>query len=163
MPNKTANPFGLEFSPSNAGKEADAYEVASTVVVLHRKSVEGGYSICRHATALHVISGKLHRLAERQCYEDLTCPRCQGDGLNRSGRDVEAATSARSDCRACAGSGLTTGRREAAYQAAAREIATHYGLSCYFQGDPRGCSLYIGENLTDSNYNCSHAVTRLGR
>lgn len=39
-----------------------------------------------------------------------------------------------------------------------RIMANYPTLSAYIQGDPRGASLYIGENLTDSNYNRGIAV-----
>jgi hypothetical protein len=32
------------------------------------------------------------------------------------------------------------------------------GLTAYLQTDPRGCALYIGEGLTDTNYNQGIAV-----
>lgn len=31
-------------------------------------------------------------------------------------------------------------------------MANYPSLTAYVQGDPRGCALYIGEGLTDSNY-----------
>jgi hypothetical protein len=154
---KTANPFGLEFCPKD-GRESDAYNVASTVCILRGKSPaeDSWLAPARHAVALHVVSGKLHRIAERQCNEDLTCRACDGGGLG---------TLTTTACRACAGRGSTLGRREARLEAGALEIAKHYGLGVYFQGDPRGCSLYIGdaEHMNGANYNRGHAVVRLGR
>lgn len=47
----------------------------------------------------------------------------------------------------------------------AQEIAAHYGLRAYHQGDPRGCSLYLCEpgDAANDNYNRGHAIFRLGR
>lgn len=174
---------GLDWNVPRDGRASDAYEVACTAIVLHRAGtkkrgpfLEGiTYAVPRHATRLHVISGLLHKLAERACNEDLTCRECQGEGtepmpsadhrLPRAGESRREMVVDQGDCRACAGTGLSTGRKLESLRADAREIASHYGLSCYFQGDPRGCSLYIGEakDMTDSTYNRGHAVTRLGR
>ena len=60
MTTKTANPFGLDFSPSNVGREADALNVAWTAGILHARIAAGPLTIgqtARHAVALHVISG----------------------------------------------------------------------------------------------------------
>lgn len=183
---------GLDWNVPRDGRASDAYEVACTTLVLVNASIASGasapgYAPARHATRLHVISGLLHKLAERACNEDLTCPDCRGDGVLDVLNEDET-----SDCRACAGTGLATGRKLESLRADAREIASHYGLSCYFQTDPRGCSLYIIDpgvvpanirayslfqapvyaKFTDeelrrewigANYNRGHAVTRLGR
>lgn len=37
-------------------------------------------------------------------------------------------------------------------------MAKYPALSAYVQTDPRGCALYIGENLTDTNYSNGIAV-----
>ena len=37
-------------------------------------------------------------------------------------------------------------------------MAKYPALSAYVQTDPRGCSLYIGEGLTDTNYNRGIAI-----
>lgn len=37
-------------------------------------------------------------------------------------------------------------------------MANYPNLTAYVQGDPRGASLYIGENLTDTNYSNGIAV-----
>ena len=170
MTTKTANPYGLEFQPAQTGREADALAVAQTTLHLARVVAGSDYlylcPVGRHAVALHVISGKLHRLSERQCNENLACPACKGEGRigERQGLCPATHYPAR-DCPSCAGTGLTTGRKLAKLEAGAREIAAHYGLAVYFQGDPRGCSLYIGEakDMMDSTYNRGHAVVRLGR
>lgn len=39
-----------------------------------------------------------------------------------------------------------------------RIMANYPTLTAYIQTDPRGCALYIGENLTDSDYNRGIAV-----
>jgi hypothetical protein len=161
---------GLGFDPSNVGAQADAYNVAWTALKLDSKrgpdirrafpQGEGPYTSARLAVALHVISGLLHRQAERLCNEDLTCPKCAGQGEyapGQSGAPMQA-------CPRCAGRGNTLGRREASLLADAQEIAGHYGLRAYHQTDPRGCALYLLDPGTDDNdYNRGHAVCRLGR
>lgn len=56
-------------------------------------------------------------------------------------------------------------RREAVLMADANEIARHYGLRAYHQGDPRGCSLYLVEPGPEAerDYSRGHSVVRLGR
>lgn len=192
---------GLDWTVPDSGRAADACQVAlTTAFLIHagRKPMHHpGAAVpipartsynesARHAARLHVISGLLHRLDERACNEDLTCPKCGGEGHAATYRpDIHGPNDSRV-CRACAGRGRTTGRREASLEADAREIASHYGLTCYFQGDPRGCSLYlIDPNMIpadlkvrpearqrdmddarrdwiDSNYTRGHAVSRLG-
>lgn len=39
-----------------------------------------------------------------------------------------------------------------------RIMANYPALTAYIQTDPRGCALYVGEGLTDSNYNRGVAV-----
>lgn len=167
----STNKLGLQWEPSNVGIQADALAVAVTTLVLSRAngSDPSHYGPSRHAVALHVISGKLHRIAERQCNEDLTCPKCGGAGQAPDPETYERTGDPYGNtCRACAGRGNTLGRRETALEKAAAAIATHYGLRAYFQGDPRGCSLYLLGNEVKpgeeaSNYNRGHAVVRLGR
>lgn len=136
---------GLDADVPQVGTSADAYNVACTALVLHwadeRTKDREGYGTARHAVTLHRISGRLHRIAERLCNEDLTCPRCGGDGRiswesKRTGPSIR-------DCRACAGHGTTVGRQLERLREDAREIATHYGLRAHFQTDPRGCALYL--------------------
>jgi hypothetical protein len=183
----------LDADVPRTGRAADAYEVACTAATLARgiypaRPDAGIFAPARHAVTLHRISGHLHRLAERACNEDLTCPDCGGEG--KAGGQFKA-----DDCRACAGHGTTVGRRLERLQADARQIAEHYGLQVYFQTDPRGCSLYLidpaivpgdlttldalmyeSERTTqnfpsatklqarwiDSHYDRGHAVVRLG-
>jgi hypothetical protein len=134
---------GLDFDPSNVGLQADAYNVAWTALKLAESDSPGGERFqswhtgapARHAVALHVISGKLHRLDERRCSEPMD----------------EAAAE----------------RREASLMADAQEIAAHYGMNAYHQGDCRGCALYLVEPAGLENkarsYTDGHAVVRLGR
>lgn len=177
-----------------SGRAADAYRVAVTAGVLHhREDDQDFYPSAHQATLLHLISGQLHRIAERECNEDLTCKRCGGDGFTtRSTSDSRVQDHA--DCPRCAGTGSRLGKREARLRAQAQEIAGHYGLRCYFQTDPRGCSLYLidpadlpqswdgqrayvyrdeANNLPplavlqsrwiEANYTRGHAVGRIGR
>lgn len=155
------NRLGLDYEPSNVGREADALNVAQTALVLRGHLPPDGRWLApaRHAVALHAISGRLHRLDERACNEDLTCQRCEG-----TGELDESPAGLTKNCPACAGKGRTTGRTEARLEAAASEIAAYYGLRVYFQGDPRGCSLYLltAPDQDATTYNRCHAVPRLG-
>jgi hypothetical protein len=47
----------------------------------------------------------------------------------------------------------------------AQEIAAHYGLTAYHQGDCRGCALYLCDpkDANQASYDNGHAVVRLGR
>ena len=157
---------GLGFDPSNVGAQADAYNVAQTALMLYDGAgSEGGplFVPARHAVALHVISGRLHRMSERGYNEDLSCPACEGVGtvIPSDGSRI----SNRQTCQKCAGRGLTTGRREASLLADAQEIAAHYGLAAYHQGDCRGCALYLCDpkDANQASYDNGHAVCRLGR
>ena len=163
---------GLDWSPSNVGQQADANNVGQTAVILERtfhkgKAEAGIFAPARHAVRLHVISGRLHRMAERLCNEDLTCPACGGDGTLPRGNGITPAPGRfeRRTCPKCAGRGNTLGRSEASLMADAQEIAAHYGLAVYHQGDCRSCSLYLCEpaDANDTAYNHGHAVCRLGR
>jgi hypothetical protein len=49
-------------------------------------------------------------------------------------------------------------RERGAMKRLAAIMAGYPNLTAYVQGDPRGASLYIGEHLTDSNYNNGIAV-----
>jgi len=134
---------GLEARIPDTGPARDAYDVACTAQFLGRRpivtSLPGGeehrdygrhltLGPARHAVTLHRISGQLHRIAEHECNGDpgYDCPKCHGNGWG---------------CQACEGTGDAPRMRR--LRAQAREIAAHYGLRAYFQGDPRGCSLYL--------------------
>ncbi len=98
------------------------------------------------AMTLHRIAGSLHRYDERVCSEDLGCRKCDGNGYttDAASEDVKhhpAVT--RKACRACGGTGSTVGKRVASLEAKAAAIATAYGFRAYFQGDCRGCPLYL--------------------
>jgi len=172
---------GLELDAPRNGRAADAYEVACTALWLADRDWSESqpkaqrFSYARHATVLHMISGRLHRIAERNCNFSYACPDCGGEG--KAGGQFKG-----DDCRACAGRGSTTGRTEDRLEQQARDIAEHYRCRAYFQGDPRGCSLYLipeemipGEKAAttggyvdarewiSANYNRGHAVVRLGK
>lgn len=53
---------------------------------------------------------------------------------------------------------LIADRETGARKRLARIMANYPTLSAYIQTDPRGCALYIGEHLTDSDYNRGIAV-----
>jgi hypothetical protein len=153
MTTSTQKRTALDSPVPSAGRASDAYEVACTALILLKagslRSTEWLtdspiLAPARHATLLHIISGKLHRIAERQCNEDLACPQCHGEGVaSHPGDDDYPMSGKPGPCRACAGRGNTLGRRESKLERDATEIASHYGLRVYFQGDPRGCSLYL--------------------
>jgi len=168
-----ARKAGLDWEPSNVGMQADAYNVAWTALKLDSKrgpdirrafpQGEGPYTSARLAVALHVISGKLHRLDERACNEDLGCPKCMGEGEVAPGNSGAPFQK----CPRCEGTGSSLHRRVASLMADAQEIAAHYGLTAYHQGDCRGCALYLVEpadlNNRARSYTDGHAVCRLGR
>ena len=53
---------------------------------------------------------------------------------------------------------LIPDRERGARKRLAAIMANYPKLTAYIQGDPRGCALYIGESLTDSNYSNGIAV-----
>lgn len=55
---------------------------------------------------------------------------------------------------------LVADRERGALKRLAAIMAKYPELTSYIQGDPRGCSLYIGEGLTDTNYTNGIAVYR---
>jgi hypothetical protein len=136
----------------------DAADFGRTVQLLTRRSDSDRAPIADSVT-LHKISGSLHRIAERECNEDLTCKTCGGDGeIDRvlvPGRDITGAAAAtgkvhtsRETCPKCKGEGTTTGPRSARLRARAEVLAGDYGLRCYFQTDPRGCALWLIDPAT---------------
>lgn len=110
--------------------KADAREVARTTALLATKGREQGLARdpVEDALTLHRIAGSLHRYDERSCSEDLGCRECDGDGEG---------------CRACGGYGTTIGKRVANLERKAQTLAAAYGFRAYFQGDCRGCPLYL--------------------
>lgn len=74
MTTQTLRRGGLDWNVPQDGKAADAYNVAQTTLALEsrrRNRADHGapltpYDAARHATRLHVISGRLWRLAERE-------------------------------------------------------------------------------------------------
>lgn len=53
---------------------------------------------------------------------------------------------------------LTADKERGALKRLAGIMASYPKLTAYVQTDPRGCALYIGEGLTDTNYNRGVAV-----
>jgi hypothetical protein len=53
---------------------------------------------------------------------------------------------------------LIADRETGAKKRLKRIMAGYPALTAYIQSDPRGCALYIGENLTDSDYSRGVAV-----
>ena len=70
------NGLGLEYVPPRNSKAEGYQDVAWTCAMLYERAHPVGFlskapilpgRVSRHAVALHVISGKLHRLAENRC------------------------------------------------------------------------------------------------
>ena len=49
-------------------------------------------------------------------------------------------------------------RETGARKRLSRIMAAYPAFTAYIQTDPRGCALYVGENLTDTNYSNGIAV-----
>lgn len=117
-----------------------------TLTVLKERGIDvSDYNAIGDAFELQKIARALHKLDERACNEDLTCRYCDGAGrvVLRPVAPIGAVPDDEDDCRKCAGSGLSTGKREASLVAKARAIAAAYGFRLYVQGDPRGWPLYL--------------------
>ena len=54
----------------------------------------------------------------------------------------------------------TPDREKGAHKRLKAIMANYPTLTAFIQPDPRGCALYIGEGLTDSNYNQGVAVCK---
>jgi hypothetical protein len=128
--------------------KADAREVARTTALLTRKAdntdaANGARRLdpVEDALTLHRIAGSLHRYDERGCSEDLGCRKCDGNGTLM--RAVAGKIDGSAPCPACAATGSTIGKRVASLEAKAAGIASAYGFRAYFQGDCRGCPLYL--------------------
>jgi hypothetical protein len=129
---------GLDFDPSNVGAQADAYNVAWTALKLYDGDGSEGGPL--YAPARHAVA--FHVISGK--LHRLDERRCSEP------MDEAAAE-----------------RRDASLMADAQEIAAHYGLTAYHQGDCRGCALYLVEpadlNSRARSYTDGHAVCRLGR
>ena len=105
--------------------------------------------LCRQAA-------KLHRIAERECNEDCTCPSCGGSGqivttkgpVQRNGEMI--LTECPSRCASCAGTGSTLGKRSRAAERRASEILSPFGLFPAFQRDLRGWPIAILASEADA-------------
>jgi hypothetical protein len=53
---------------------------------------------------------------------------------------------------------LIADRERGALKRLAAIMANYPKLAAYVQGDPRGCALYVGEGLTDTNYSNGIAI-----
>lgn len=140
---------GLDWNVPNDGKAADAYAVACTAAMLIHKTQDFMDAAPNREACRHAT--RLHVIS----------------GLLH-----------RLNERSCnEGTNEMILRRCASLEDDALEIAEHYGLTCYFQGNPRGCSLYLIDPAIvpiisderackawiDANYTRGHAVVRLGR
>jgi len=145
--------------------QQDRESIARVAVILARRRVTStslDRSPADDSLELHRIATRLHRADERNCNEDLTCPACGGDGFTKPPDGTSALPDQPWECRKCAGRGRTTGRAEARNEARAREIANAYNLRVYFQGDPRGCPLYLIPNEREAGQGgdaCNYSIT----
>lgn len=131
---------GLDWTVPQTGIASDAYEVARTASLLWarawRDRLTAAPWAARHATRLHVISGKLWKLAtaEANGYRDATLRHAALRRQDSLERDV-------------------------------LEITEHYGLACSFGGLVNG-GLVIGTpeqlNRVDPERH-GHVIRRLGR
>ena len=108
----------------------DAIEVARTVKALESRKADGRDSIM-DALALHRISGSIHRYDERVC------------SVEMSEREAERIE-----------------KRVASLERKAREIAEAYGYRVYFQGDCRGCPVYLIDKSFPPDEDDSHYSSR---
>jgi hypothetical protein len=167
---------GLDLEPPRSGRGADAYAVAQTAVMLRTRAVADpgtketpwpGLCAARHATALHMLSGRIHRIHERQCNEDLHCGHCSGEGYLQEGNAVVPLPQHR-PCYHCAGTGSTVGRTLARLERQALDIAEHYRCRLHV-ADGGLAGLYLipceaqDAAKDESNPNIGHAVARMGR
>ena len=115
-------------------------------VLLARRQPEtmpaGGQWPSHAVLALQKAARALHKMDERACCEDLTCEHCEGAG-SRINKANGANNGRSEDCHYCAGTGQTTGKREARILERVRAICAPYRLRVYQQGDCRGWPLYL--------------------
>ena len=117
-----------------------------------------------HAQALRRISMTLHRWHELECGDSndyaswcITRGRKAGkvfeyDDNGKPYLERHAHTS--ND----ATYSLMADRERGALARLNRIMANYPTLTAYVQGDPRGCALYVGEGLTDTNYSNGIAI-----
>ena len=106
----------------------------------------GGECPAHDVFTLQKAARALHKMDERACCEDLTCPRCEGNGYATDAASPEVENHpavTRKTCRHCAGTGLTTGSRETRILERVNAICAQYRLRVYQQGDCRGWPLYL--------------------
>jgi hypothetical protein len=136
---------GLDFDPSNVGAQADAYNVADTAALLMARILAHRFD--KAPAGWYPRSASRHAVA----FHVISGKLHRLDERRCSEPMDEAAAE----------------RRDASLMADAQEIAAHYGLTAYHQGDCRGCALYLVEpadlNSRARSYTDGHAVCRLGR
>lgn len=108
--------------------------------------------------ALQKTARMLHRNAERACCEDCSCRACDGQGTvytvngthvsrfdyRKSGETADYGSKREArECTACAGTGLTFGKREVRAMERLREMIWPFGVHLHEQGDCRGWPLYL--------------------
>lgn len=116
------------------------------------------------AIALRRISMTLHRWYEMECGDDNGyASYCISRG-KKTGKVFEYDDDGKPYLEMHPHSGSETrylemaDRERGAHKRLARIMAKYPQFNAFVQTDPRGCALYIGKNLTDSNYNCGVAV-----
>ena len=117
------------------------------------------------AVALRRISMTLHRWHELECgdsndHVSYCLTRCKKTGnvfeYDEDGKPFMETHYHRGDSKAVYSA--VADRERGALARLARIMQRYPALNAYVQTDPRGCALYIGEGLTDSNYNQGIAV-----
>ena len=160
---------GLDLeAPEKDGRARDAWEVARTgmMLLLHAEARDRealganwlGHVAARHAVNLHIISGKLHRIAEAACNGDPSRGALLREArLQRQAQDIVEAYGLRcyfqADPRGCA-----------LYLIPNEIVPTRYGdLYRGAIGDCQPSTEQLQHDWIDSNYTRGHAVVRLGR
>ena len=116
------------------------------------------------AVSLRRISMTLHRWHEQECGDSNDYASwCISRGV-KTGKVFEYDDNSQPfiECHAHTSNEPTytriADRERGALKRLAAIMVKYPTLTFYVQGDPRGCALYIGESLTDSNYSNGIAV-----
>lgn len=116
------------------------------------------------AVQLRRISMTLHRWHELECGDGNNYSSwCIVRGVKKVGGEFEYKDDGRPFLEVHPHTGKTSyssvaDRETGALKRLARIMANYPTLTAFVQTDPRGCALYVGEGLTDTNYNNGIAV-----
>jgi hypothetical protein len=117
-----------------------------------------------HAVELRRISMTLHRWHELECGDSnnyatwvLVRGKKQG-GVFEHDDDGKPYVESQSRSSTERTYTLVADRERGALRRLAAIMKNYPTLSAFVQTDPRGCALYVGEGLTDSNYNQGVAI-----